>query len=75
VGSSPTESTKKIKKMITKEQLKNIKEMTVLYPNDMDLGKVVRSVMNDNSFIRSIPNDIDLGKTLRKIILEKNNKI
>ena len=70
-GSNP-HGAAKTKKMLTKEQIEIIAALAKKYPNDMDLGKNVRSLFRENSFVMTYPNDMDLGKELRKILSEKS---
>jgi hypothetical protein len=49
----------------------NIEILTKLekeFPNNMELGNVIRSKFMDEEFTRKFPNDQDLGKEVRKII-------
>lgn len=43
------------------------------YPNDVDFGRISRSIINNTVLNRKHPNDLSLGKILR-IFLKKNSK-
>lgn len=56
-----------------------LKEYAKNYPNDMDLGKMIRNVGNEHKYSDIIhlsyiyPNDMDLGKKIRKIVIQYND--
>jgi hypothetical protein len=48
-----------------------LKQLTKSYPNDEDLGKIVRKSFPIDEFVKSIPNDRTLGTEIRKKINSK----
>ena len=54
--------------LYTKENLEIISKLEKAYPNDFDLGREIRKIYRDNSYIKSIYNDQELGKQIRKVI-------
>ena len=60
---------------MTESEIEKIIALGKDFPNNQDLGKIVRSKMDVNDFIKSNPNDGDLGAKLRRLILENQNKI
>ena len=48
-----------------------LKQLTKSYPNDEDLGKIVRKSFPIDEFVKSIPNHRTLGTEIRKKINSK----
>jgi hypothetical protein len=50
--------------------LDELKKIEKNYPNDQDLGKSARILLNSVLINKHHPNDLDLGKILRKYLKE-----
>ena len=49
-----------------------LKQFAKSYPNDEDLGNIVRKSFPIDEFVKSIPNDRTLGTEIRKILIQIN---
>lgn len=58
--------------LFTKQNLEILVQLQKSFPNDFELGKVVRKRFRDNSYVRSLGNDQDLGREIRKVIKNYN---
>jgi len=54
--------------MNTEENIEVINQLSKSYPNNMELGSMVRTLFRMDTFVMSIPNDSDLGKIIREKI-------
>lgn len=54
------------------KNMKDLKKISVMFPNDMEFGNNVRSIKGNSEefveFLKKYPNDIDLGRELRKFL-------
>lgn len=50
------------------ENIKKLKEFAEKYPNDYDLGLIVRENYRSEELVRKLPNDQLLGKEIRNIL-------
>jgi len=54
--------------LFTEENIEVINQLSKSYPNNMELGSMVRTLFRMDTFVMSIPNDSDLGKIIREKI-------
>lgn len=63
-----------------KDNLKELKKLVNKFPNDMDLGKMIRKIGNEHKYVGFlnlsylIPNDMELGKITRSMANKKTEK-
>ena len=50
------------------ENIEVLSKLEKDFPNNMELGNIIRSKFMDEKFVLNIPNDQDLGKEVRRII-------
>ena len=56
--------------LFTESNMETLKGLVKQYPNDMELGKVVRETFSDVNLNKFIPNNQDLGEEVRKKIVK-----